>query len=78
LEEDPAKNSDAAGVYEFSRGIPTAEQERFTAGGNFCGYQCRDSGIRELHEFLVKDLPAGRGESIGMSELPDGKAWLRA
>ena len=75
MEPDPAKNALLKPFQEFPAEIPEAERARLRQAA---ATALRDKVIpafARLHTFLVEKYLPGARESIGMSELPDGKAW---
>jgi uncharacterized protein (DUF885 family) len=75
LEADPAKNPMTRAFTEFPATIPAAEQERLRAEAVGLLTNAVIPAFREFDEFLTKSYLPGARESVGMSELPDGKAW---
>lgn len=75
LVADPAKNPMLQAFKEFPADIPSAEQERLRREAATVLTNAVLPAFRELHDFLVKTYLPGARESIGMSDLPDGKAW---
>ena len=75
LVADPVKNPMLQAFTEFPAGIPMPEQERLrNEAGNALTNQVIPA-FKELKEFLVKTYIPGCRETIGLSDLPDGKAW---
>jgi uncharacterized protein (DUF885 family) len=75
LVADPVKNPMLQAFTEFPAGIPMPEQERLRKeAGNALTNQVIPA-FKELKEFLVKTYIPGCRETIGLSDLPDGKAW---
>jgi uncharacterized protein (DUF885 family) len=75
LVEDPSKNPMLQAFAEFPAGIPMPEQERLRKeAGNALTNQVIPA-FRELKEFLTKTYIPGSRETIGLGDLPDGKAW---
>jgi uncharacterized protein (DUF885 family) len=75
LEEDPEKNSLLIGFQGFPPEISKNERERLK---NQAAKALKESvlpAFRKLHAFLVKDYLPDSRETIGLSELPDGKTW---
>src|SRR5205823_8315715 len=75
LVEDPEKNSLLVPFREFPPEISQSERERLKKEAATALKEKVLPAFRKLHGFLVKDYLPGARESIGMSELPDGKAW---
>jgi uncharacterized protein (DUF885 family) len=75
LETDPAKNPMMRAFTDFPATIPAAEQERLRAEAVGLLTNAVIPAFREFDEFLTKTYLPGARESVGMSELPDGKEW---
>ncbi len=75
LEPDLAKNPMLRAFTDFPATIPVAEQERLR--NEAAGVLTNEliPAFRELHDYLANTYLPGARESVGMSELPDGKAW---
>lgn len=79
-EPDPAKNSMLKSFNHFSAEIPMQDQERLRKAAATALKEKVIPAYSKFYEFVnTKYLPGAR-DTIGMSELPDGKAWyeLRA
>ncbi len=72
---DPWKNPMLQAFTEFPAGISTADQARLRGEAARLLTNSVLPAFRELHEFLVKTYLPGARESIGMSDLPDGREW---
>ncbi len=73
--EDPEKNPLLEGFKEFPPEISAAERGRLKTEAAAALKEKVLPAFGRLHEFLVKEYLPGARESIGMSGLPDGKAW---
>ena len=75
LVEDPEKNSMLGPFKDFPPEISHDDRERLKKEAAAALKEKVLPAFRKLHEFLVKEYLPGARESIGMSGLPDGKAW---
>ena len=75
LVEDPETNPAIEPFKEFPPEISAADRERLKKAAAAALKENVLPAYRKLHEFLVKKYLPGTRESIGMSEMPDGKAW---
>jgi uncharacterized protein (DUF885 family) len=74
---DPGKNPMLQAFTSFSADISKADQERLRAeAGNVLTNQIIPA-FSELKKFMVDTYIPGSRESIGLSDLPDGKAWYQ-
>jgi uncharacterized protein (DUF885 family) len=75
LVDDPLKSPMLRAFQQFPATVPAAEQTRLKGEAVRAFNEQVAPAFRKLHDFLANTyVPAAR-DSIGMSELPDGKAW---
>jgi uncharacterized protein (DUF885 family) len=75
MEPDPEKNALLKPFTEFPIQISENDRERLRAEAAAALTNKVIPAFAKLHEFLVKTYLPGARESIGMSELPNGRAW---
>ncbi len=75
LVEDPEKNPMLEAFKEFPAEISANDRERLKKEAVAALKEKVLPAFRKLHEFLEKEYVPGARETIGMSDLPDGKAW---
>ncbi len=75
LEADPDKNSLLKPFSEFPLQISEADRARLRKEAAIALKEKVIPAFAKLREFLVKTYLPGARESIGMSELPNGRAW---
>ncbi len=75
LVDDPLTSPMLKAFQKFPSTIPAAEQERLKSAAAQAFREQAAPAFQKLQSYLANTyVPAAR-ESIGMSELPDGKAW---
>jgi uncharacterized protein (DUF885 family) len=72
---DPAKSAFMKPFADFPPEIPTSERERLKKEAVTALKEKVAPAYQKLHEFFVNTYLPKTRESIGISELPDGKAW---
>ncbi len=72
---DPAKNPLMRAFNEMPAGIASSERERLQREAAMTLTNNVLPAFRQLHQFLTAKYLPGARESIGCSELPDGKEW---
>ena len=75
LTEDPLKSPVLETFQKIPETIPAADQERLRREASRLFREQVAPALRKLHDYLVRTYIPGARESIGMSELPDGRAW---
>ncbi len=75
LVADPMTSPMLRAFTNFPESIPAEEQERLkNAAATVYGEQIVPA-FQKLHDYLVETYIPGARETIGMSDLPDGKEW---
>lgn len=72
---DPEKNPMLEAFREFPTEISAKDRERLKKEAATALSKNVLPAFKKLHEFLLKQYVPGARDTIGMSELPDGKAW---
>ncbi len=75
MEEDPRKNAILKPFTDFRVEIPVPEQERLRKEAEIALKEKVIPAFGRLHEFFVNTYLPKTRDSIGMGDLPDGKAW---
>jgi uncharacterized protein (DUF885 family) len=75
MPEDPAKADLLLPFQKFPAGFPAAERLRLSDDAVRVYRGEVVPSLRKLHRFLVEVYIPGCRETVGMRDLPDGKAW---
>lgn len=75
LERDPAQSAFLRAFQNFPATIPASEQERLRAEAADALQTRVLPAFEQFATFLEKEYVPGARESLGMSELPDGRDW---
>ncbi|HXI02159.1 MAG TPA: DUF885 domain-containing protein [Candidatus Saccharimonadales bacterium] len=73
--DDPVKSVFYAPFREFPPGVPDADRPRLEQEGRAAIMDDIVPGYRTLHDFMVNEYVPGARETLGASELPDGRAY---